>query len=85
MDFAHDRSNAYTECMSHEEELRDRPHPMQIEIWKKMSPFERFQLSENLRLGAIELRTCYLRSKHPSITEAELKQKIDAFILYGTG
>ncbi|MDP6541485.1 MAG: hypothetical protein QF444_04625 [Phycisphaerales bacterium] len=71
--------------MSHEEELRDRPHPIQIEIWKKMSPFQRFQISEQLRVGAIELRSSYLRSRHPSITEEELKQKIDEFILSGTG
>jgi hypothetical protein len=71
--------------MSYEEELRDRPVAMQIEIWKKMSPFERFKLSEMLRLGAIELRTCYLRTRNPSITKAELQQKIDEYILYGTG
>ena len=71
--------------MSHEDELRDRPHPMQIEIWKRMSPTQRFELSEQLRLGAIELRKSVLRQKNPSITECELKKKIDEFILYGTG
>ena len=71
--------------MSHEDELRDRPHPMQIEIWKRMSPTQRFELSEQLRLGAIELRKSVLRQKNPSITESELKKKIDEFILSGTG
>jgi hypothetical protein len=71
--------------MSHEEEIRDRPHPMQIEIWKKMSPSKRLQISESLRLGAIELRMSVIRQKNPSISEEELKQKIDEFILYGTG
>ena len=71
--------------MSYEAELRDRPVDMQIEIWKKMSPFERFKISEMLRVGAIELRKACLRSKDPSITEEELKRKIDEFIHYGTG
>ncbi len=71
--------------MSQEDELRDRPHPKQIEVWKKMSPFERFRISESLRDGAIELRKSVLLQKNPSITAEELKQKIDEFILYGTG
>jgi hypothetical protein len=83
--FAHDTPNVYTYRMSYEEELRDRPHPKQIEIWKRMSPYERFQISESLRVGAIELRKSVLLQKNPSITEDELKQKIDEFILYGTG
>ncbi|MBC8310120.1 MAG: hypothetical protein H8E83_06380 [Planctomycetes bacterium] len=49
--------------MSHEDELRDRPHPMQIEIWKRMSPTQRFELSEQLRLGEIELRKSVLPKK----------------------
>jgi len=61
--FVHEQANVYTYRMSHNEELRDRPHPMQIEIWKKMSSLERFQLSESLRLGAIELRKSVLRKK----------------------
>ncbi len=85
MVFAHESSSEYTNGMSYEEELRDRPVDMQIEIWKKISPFDRFKISEDLRIGAIALRSCYIRSKDPSITDDELKQKIDEFILYGTG
>jgi hypothetical protein len=70
--------------MSHEEELRDRPHPKQIEIWKKMSPDERLQCGERLRQTAIAFHQAYLIGKNPDICESELKLRIHEFLQRGT-
>jgi len=83
--FAREQAKAYTKQMSYEEELLDRPVAMQIEIWKKMSPYERLQISEQLRVGAIALHSAYLCSKYPQLTDFELKQRINEFLQRGTG
>ena len=83
--FVHEHANVYTERMSHKEELRDRPHPMQIAIWKKMSPSDRLQCSERLRQTAIAFHQAFLIGKKPDICESELKLRTHEFLQRGTG
>jgi hypothetical protein len=61
----------------------DSLHPFQIEIFQRMSPWEKFSLAEKLFEDAKQIKKASLRKKHPSWSEAQLNQAVIDIFIYG--
>ncbi len=53
-----------------------RPDPMQVEIFRRMTPGERWQVAERLYWSARNLKAAHLRSLHPTWTEQEVQNAV---------
>jgi Rv0078B-related antitoxin len=51
-------------------------HPVQIEIYKKMSPEMKLKIAVQLNRSARELKAAYLRSIHPDWDEQQIQTKV---------
>jgi hypothetical protein len=54
----------------------DRPDNFQLEIYRKMSPAEKLKLAEKLYWDARKIRESVVRSLHPELSDAEVKEKV---------
>jgi len=56
-------------------------HPIQIEIFRKMSPAQKLELAEGLWIEMRELKSAYLRQLHPDWTEQQVQEKVREIFL----
>jgi hypothetical protein len=54
----------------------DRLDPVQIEIFKKMSPWQKLELSARLYFEARHLKAIGLRMQHPDWSEEQIEHKV---------
>lgn len=58
-----------------------RPDAVQVEIFRRMSPAERWQVAERLYWSARNLKAAHLRGLHPTWTEEEVQRAVkEAFL-----
>ncbi len=57
-------------------------HPVQVEIYKKMSPAKKLAIADNLYRTAWQLKTGAIRKQHPEWTEEEVRKKVREIFLY---
>ncbi len=53
---------------------RDRPHPFQIELYRRASPTEKLTVVARLNATAIALKDASLRSINPDMTATERRE-----------
>jgi hypothetical protein len=81
------RNDSYPETPSDiPDELRDRParlpveedapSPMQIEIFRRMTPGRRLEIAEQLYWGARAMKAAWLRSLNPAWTEEQVEAEV---------
>ena len=62
----------------------DEPDPMQLEIYRKMTPQQRLRVASNLYWSARKLKAAGLRMLHPEWTEEQVARGVrDAFLYAG--
>ena len=83
-----DREEIYTGTQSsgpaelHEAEARpcpieeDAPSPMQIEIYRRMTPERRLEIAEQLYWSARRLKAAWIRSLHPAWSEEQVEIEV---------
>ena len=54
----------------------DMPDDRQLEIYRKMSAFEKIALATQLYWDARSLREAAVRTFHPQLTENEIKERV---------
>lgn len=54
----------------------DRLGPVQIEIFKKMTPDQKLRLAEQLYFGARRLKADGLRQQHPDWNDQQIERKV---------
>lgn len=54
----------------------DRLDPVQIEIFKKMSPWQKLELAANLYFEARRLKAIGLRMQHADWSEKQIERKV---------
>jgi len=57
-------------------------HPLQIKIYKSLSPLEKLNIAENLYRSAWQLKTTVIMEKHPEWNEEKVAKKVAEFFLY---
>ena len=57
----------------------DRPDPVQMAIFAKMSPGDRVRLAFEWRADAIRLRRACLRAEHPGESDASIDARVRAW------
>ena len=57
----------------------DRPDPVQMAIFAKMSPGDRVRLAFEWRADAIRLRRACLRAEHPRESDASIEARVRAW------
>lgn len=60
----------------------DMPDPRQIEIYKKMTPEQKFNILCGLYRQARELKTAGLRMQHPDWTEEQIQDAVREIFLH---
>jgi hypothetical protein len=63
--------------------MSEKNHPIQIEIFRKMSSSQKFALIGQLFEDAKQIKKAGLREKHPTWSEAQLNQAVIDFFIYG--
>ena len=59
-------------------------HPIQIEIFKKMSAEKKFELAARLYHGAKEIKKAALKEKYPDWSAKKVDQAVRDIFIYGT-
>jgi len=59
-------------------------HPLQIEIYRKMSADQKMALVHRLRVAAWELKTVGVRRLHPDWTDERVRAKVRESFLHAT-
>jgi hypothetical protein len=54
----------------------DAPSPMQIEIYRRMTPGRRLEIAEQLYWGARALKTAWIRSQNPAWTDEQVEAEV---------
>jgi hypothetical protein len=62
----------------------DAPHPMQIEIYRKMTADQRLQIAHDLYWFAREWKASALRAQHPTWGEEKIQEKVREMFLNAT-
>lgn len=57
-------------------------HPVQVEIYKKMSPAKKLAIADSLYRTAWQLKTAAIKQQHPEWTEVEVRKKVREIFLY---
>jgi len=57
-------------------------HPVQLEIFKKMTAEEKLELSMRLYWSARALKAAALRQQHPDWDEARIENRVREIFLY---
>jgi hypothetical protein len=57
-------------------------HPIQVEIYKKMSPEEKLRIADRLYWTAYELKMSGLKKDHPDWSDEKLRRKVREAFLY---
>ncbi len=60
----------------------EQPSPEQIEIYRRMTPEQRYQAGRDLYWSARRLKASYLRHQHPEWTEAQVDDEVRRIFLY---
>lgn len=55
---------------------------IQIEIYKKMTPAQKWQVARDLYWSARRLKAAWLRQIHPEWTEEQVQNKVREIFLY---
>lgn len=63
----------------------DEPDDAQIEIFRRMTPGQRWAAAQRLYWSARNLKAAWLRSLHPEWTEAEVQQAVREAFLHVRG
>jgi hypothetical protein len=62
----------------------DLPDPAQLEIWKKMSYAEKYEVFCSLQYQARDMKRSMFKHQFPELSEEEINQKVVEFFLYAT-
>ena len=62
----------------------DLPDPAQLEIWKKMSYSEKYEVFCSLQYQARDMKRAMFKHQFPELSEEEINQKVVKFFLYAT-
>ncbi len=60
----------------------DEPDPIQMELFRKMTPTQKLELSMQLYWSARELKAAALRQQHPDWREEEVQAAVKEIFLY---
>ena len=60
----------------------DEPDPMQIEIYKNMTPQQRLRVASNLYWSARKLKAAGVRMQHPEWTDEQVQRAVRDACLY---
>ena len=56
--------------------MKDRAHPQQIEIYRKMNSSQKLLLAQKMYWDARALREAAVKAFQPELTESEVRQKV---------
>ncbi len=59
-------------------------HPIQAEIYKKMSPEQKIRIAERMYWSARELKAAALRQQNPDWDEERVQRKVKEIFMYAT-
>lgn len=57
-------------------------HPIQVEIYRKMSPQKKLEIAIQLNQSARKLKAAWLRQKHPDWSEEKIQETVKKIFLY---
>ena len=57
-------------------------HPVQREIYRKMSPARKLEVAQQLYWSARNMKAAYLRSQHPDWDEEQIQRKVKEIFMY---
>ncbi|MCB0300874.1 MAG: hypothetical protein KDE52_12520 [Calditrichaeota bacterium] len=57
-------------------------HPIQIEIYKKMTPEQKLRIAGQMNLDARKLKAAWLRKIHPDWSEADIQAEVKKIFMY---
>lgn len=60
-------------------------HPVQREIYRRMSPAKKLEIAGRLYWDARRLKAAALRGQHPDWSEEEVQDKVREIFLYARG
>lgn len=60
-------------------------HPVQREIFRKMTPTEKLNAAARLRASAWDLKAAYLKSRHPDWSDEEIHEAVKKNFMYARG
>lgn len=60
----------------------DLPDPVQMEIFRKMSPAKKLEIAQQLYWSARNLKAAALRQEHPDWSEEQIGEKVKEIFLY---
>ncbi len=59
-------------------------HPVQVKIYREMSPAKKLEIAVDMYNSARELKTVAMRQQHPEWTEKEVLKKVRDIFLYAS-
>ncbi|MCF8145635.1 MAG: hypothetical protein K9N21_17115 [Deltaproteobacteria bacterium] len=62
---------------------KSRMHPVQLRIFREMSPERKLEIAQMLYYSARELKAAAIRAKHPEWSEEEIQSRLSEAFLYG--
>ena len=57
-------------------------HPVQVKIFREMSPAKKLELAADLYYSAREFKTVAVRKQHPEWTEKKVQKEVRDIFLY---
>ncbi len=61
----------------------DRPDPMQVATWARLSPEQKLEIGRQLRQDVLSLKRAWVREQNPHISEKIIEARLRAWQLYG--
>jgi hypothetical protein len=55
---------------------RDRPHPLQIELYRRATPTQKLAIVARMNAMALAMKDSSLRTRFPTLTEAERRTRV---------